>query len=303
MKNENPLVSVVIPCYNHELFIQDCIQSVIDQNYKNIELIIIDDGSKDKSVMRIQEMVESCEERFIRFKFINRPNKGLSSTLNEALTWCEGTFFSPIASDDMMLPNKTFEQVEYLEKNDKCAGVFGEVKLISLEDIKDKRIGCIEKYSFNDIFLHNHNLPTSTQMLRLNNVVEVGGYKEDITLEDWYINLKLTEYGCSLDYIPHYFAKYRRHDDNMSSKHDIMHQGRLDIIELYRNNQLYLHAKSKAYLVTANGLQLCDKKKSFKYFYKSLSLLPSSFKSNNILKYLVKGILPYYFLKKHYGEF
>ena len=55
--NEKPLVSVVIPCYNHEKFVQDCIQSVIDQTYENIELIIIDDGSKDSSVDKIKGMI------------------------------------------------------------------------------------------------------------------------------------------------------------------------------------------------------------------------------------------------------
>ena len=48
--DSHPLVSIVIPCYNHENFVQECIQSVIDQTYENIELIIIDDGSKDNSV-------------------------------------------------------------------------------------------------------------------------------------------------------------------------------------------------------------------------------------------------------------
>lgn len=54
-------MSVVIPCYNHEQFVQDCIQSVIDQTYENIELIIIDDGSKDGSVKKIQQMISECE--------------------------------------------------------------------------------------------------------------------------------------------------------------------------------------------------------------------------------------------------
>ena len=111
------MVSVVIPCYNHENFVQDSIQSVIDQTYQNIELIIIDDGSKDGSVEKIQEMIPACQERFIRFEFRHRLNKGLSATLNEALEWCQGIYYSAIASDDMMLPEKTKLQVEFLKEN------------------------------------------------------------------------------------------------------------------------------------------------------------------------------------------
>ena len=131
MNKQKPLVSVVIPCYNHEKFVQDCIQSVINQTYENIELIIIDDGSKDGSVEKIQEMIPICKQRFIRFEFRYRPNKGLSATLNEALEWCHGKYFSAIASDDMLLAEKLMVQVPILEADDACKGVFGNMILIN----------------------------------------------------------------------------------------------------------------------------------------------------------------------------
>ena len=64
-----PLVTIAIPCYNHEQYVQDSIQSIIDQSYSNIELIIIDDGSKDNSVLKIQELISICTNRFSRFEF------------------------------------------------------------------------------------------------------------------------------------------------------------------------------------------------------------------------------------------
>ena len=60
------LVSVVIPAYNHEKYIQTTIESVIAQTYKNIELLILDDGSSDNTWNKIQEMREKCERRFVR---------------------------------------------------------------------------------------------------------------------------------------------------------------------------------------------------------------------------------------------
>ena len=303
MQSSQPLVSVVIPCYNHEQFVQDSIQSVIDQTYKNIELIIIDDGSRDVSVEKIQEMLEACKERFVRFEFRHRANIGLSATLNEALEWCEGEFYSPIASDDIMMPRKTRTQVEYLQRNSGCVGVYGEIELINSVSSKVKKIGNLHKYYFSEIFLHNHNLPTPTQMLRLDKVIQTGGYKNNILLEDWYINLKLTQNGESLDYIPVCLAKYRRHKDNLSSKNDLIHKGRLDVLKLYKDNQLYLQAKSKCYLVTANSLQLSNKRKSLAYFYKSVKTYPLSLKSKNVFKYIIKSAFSYDYLKKYYGEY
>ncbi|MEG0901309.1 MAG: glycosyltransferase family A protein, partial [Clostridia bacterium] len=109
---------VVIPCYNHESFVQDSIQSVIDQSYQNIELIIIDDGSKDGSVEKIKEMLDLCEERFIRFKFISRENRGISVTLNEAIRWSKGEYWAICSSDDFYHYNKIEKQVTLMH-NDK----------------------------------------------------------------------------------------------------------------------------------------------------------------------------------------
>jgi len=120
-----PLVSVVIPCYNHEKHVQECIQSIIDQDYQNIELIIIDDGSKDGSVGKIEEMILGCKVRFKRFEFRHRENVGLSSTLNEAIDWCEGGYFSPIASDDVLENNKISALTLLASEELNIAAVFG----------------------------------------------------------------------------------------------------------------------------------------------------------------------------------
>ena len=102
-----PLVTIAIPSYNHGRYVQACIESIIEQDYENIELIIIDDGSTDDSVLRIGEMVARCRARFQRFEFLPRSNKGLCATLNEALEWARGFYFAVSDSDDVLLPSKT----------------------------------------------------------------------------------------------------------------------------------------------------------------------------------------------------
>lgn len=242
MQSSQPLVSVVIPCYNHESFVQDSIKSVIDQTYDNIELIIIDDGSKDNSVIKIQEMIELCEKRFKRFEFRSRANIGLSATLNEALEWCEGKYFSANASDDMILKNKIAIQVDMLEKDNEIIAIFGGVNSIDGSNKKINRF--LPKkiiYNFEDIIMHRHNLLTPTYMTRLEAIKRVGGYKTDLIIEDWYMWLKLSEIGNIL-YIDEIFALYRQHDNNMSKNLKKMQQGRLEVLKYFKESEYYEEA-------------------------------------------------------------
>ena len=287
----SPLVSVVIACYNHEQFVQDCIYSVINQTYQNIELIIIDDGSKDNSVAKIQEMVELCKQRFIRFEFRYRPNKGLTATLNEALNWCKGEYYCPFASDDIMISNRIYFQVQYLEKNKNCAGVFGAFEVIDQDGkVKNIRKKGNRKYYFKDVFLHKHELPAPTQLLKMNIINEVGGYDDGILIEDWYMWLKITELGYSLDSLDNLFVKYRSHDNNFSKKFDLMLAGRLNIIEIFKKNKFSDEAIAYAYLVAANEYLSLDFNKSWSMY---LCFIDSKKKIFSIgsLKYISKVIL------------
>lgn len=241
-QSNQPLVSVVIPCYNHESFVQDSIQSVISQTYQNIELIIIDDGSKDGSVEKIKEMIPACQERFIRFEFRYRPNKGLSATLNEALEWCEGIYFSALASDDMMLPGKTKLQVDFLDANKNISAVFGGIKLIDNNNITiSERVRQSKQYSFKDIILHQHDLPAPTQMIRLSALKNVGGYDPNILIEDWYMWLRLSSYS-DLYYMDHLLCLYRQHETNISKNLEKMHSGRFDVLNCFKDSSYYHEA-------------------------------------------------------------
>jgi len=262
-----PLVSVVIPCYNHENFVQDSIQSVIDQTYQNIELIIIDDGSKDGSAEKIKEMIPACQERFIRFEFRHRPNKGLSATLNEALEWCQGIYYSAIASDDMMLPEKTKLQVDFLDTHENISAVFGGIELIDNNNIKiSERVRQSKQYRFKDIILHQHDLPAPTQMIRLSALKKVGGYDPDIVIEDWYMWLRLSSYS-DLYYMDHLLCLYRQHATNISKNLEKMHSGRFDVLNCFKNSIYYDEAyKEIKWINSLEQIYSNQKSKLLKYF-------------------------------------
>lgn len=124
MTGNSPLVSVVIPAYNHEKYVQKTIKSIISQTYKNIELIIINDGSKDKTWSKIQDMLPYCQERFTRFLIQTQPNQGTSITLNMAVSLCKGKYIAVIASDDMYLSDCIEKQVKVMEENPSIVQTF-----------------------------------------------------------------------------------------------------------------------------------------------------------------------------------
>ena len=106
-----PLVSVIVPCYNHEKYVEETIESIVNQTYENIELIVIDDGSKDASPQIIEELSKKYN-----FKFIHRSNKGLSATLNEGIRLSQGKYISVCASDDKLKLDKIEKQVKFMEE-------------------------------------------------------------------------------------------------------------------------------------------------------------------------------------------
>lgn len=246
-----PLVSIVIPCYNHEKFIQESIKSVIDQTYKNIELIIIDDGSSDSTTLKIREMINDCTKRFVRFEFRSRKNKGLSATLNEALEWCQGEYYSAIASDDIMLPKKTLIQARFLNFNKNINGVFGNAKLIDnngteIITIKPSK----RKLSFKNIILSNYTIMAPSQMLRMNAIRSLGEepYPTDIKIEDWYMWLKLSETGYLVN-IQKNLVKYRMHENNTMKNVDLINKSRIEVISYFNYSKYYDRGLQLVYLI------------------------------------------------------
>ena len=292
MQCSQPLVSVVIPCYNHDKFVQDSIQSVIDQTYENIELIIIDDGSKDSSVKKIKEMVDVCKERFVRFEFRSRPNKGLSSTLNEALVWCEGEYFSAIASDDVMLANKTKIQINYMESEPSISALFGSADYIN--EIKEKKINNTleeKEYKFEDILLNECMFYAPTQMLRLDIVKEVGGYNPNILVEDWYMWLKLAKRG-RVYCISEKLALYRVHSSNSTRDSQFIYENNLKTLEFYKNHRFYDKAYAKLRWTNITWVGQTDKIKSLNLLYNYVKKHPTHIFTKGFLIYI-----KYFFIK------
>lgn len=104
-------VSVLMPVWNREKYINECIDSILAQTFTDFELILVDDGSSDNTVNIIKEYSDS------RIKLFECPHKGIVDALNFGLTQCTGEYVARMDSDDIMFPNRLKEQVEFLDLN------------------------------------------------------------------------------------------------------------------------------------------------------------------------------------------
>jgi len=99
----DPLVSVIIPSYNHARYIATAVESVLAQTYSNIEVIVVDDGSSDDTEAVVTPFLRNERVRAL----FNRENRGQSSVIKQGLEMASGDFVSFLPSDDWYLPDKT----------------------------------------------------------------------------------------------------------------------------------------------------------------------------------------------------
>jgi alpha-1,3-rhamnosyltransferase len=293
-QSKDPLVSVVIPCYNHARYVRECILSVIEQAYKNIELIVIDDGSKDTSVHVIEGMRDLCEARFTRFKFIPRENRGLCNTLNQALEWCEGEYYAALASDDVWLPFKLEKQVEYLEAHPEVVAVFGGVTLIDENGCILRKVEKPGSFGFREIFLNRYFLPTPTALVRRLELLAIG-YDPLIKIEDWNMWLKLSKRTKrQLVSLRESVTLYRQHGDNMSGDARMMYTEGLKILSQFSDDVDYEQALAEYELAIGGVLALIDKRRSIRHF---IAFLCAFKYSPRAFPVLVKILIPSAFLR------
>ena len=245
---EKPLISVVIPAYNHENYIQDTIKSVINQTYENIELIVVDDGSKDSSWAKIKEIEEVCKKRFANTHFETKQNEGTCKTLNRLLNLSKGEYVYIIASDDVAKPEAIELEYNFLSKNPDYSLCVGNSEYIDSKGkvcyLNRERNLCYDKkyakyLTCRDLFQkHSHvnfnsdNFGTY-QTLYISNYIPNGylirksafdyilPYTTEAPLEDWYTMLQIAKYS-KMKYLDKILFSYRQHSANTMNNSDKM---------------------------------------------------------------------------------
>jgi glycosyltransferase involved in cell wall biosynthesis len=209
-----PLVSIPIITYNHESFIQECIESAIGQNYPNIEVICVDDASQDGTLRILQKL----EKKYHNLKVVvNAQNQGITKNSNIALRQCIGEYIVPLSGDDLMMATRVRKLVEYFKENANSVICYHDAEIFDSK----KSIGCVSEISVspkNTIsFLSPKTLFTGPTFGFKKSAIPEGGYDERIKImSDWLFPIEVSMKG-DIGYIPEVLGRYRRHDNNQSS--------------------------------------------------------------------------------------
>lgn len=246
MSDAQPLVTVIIASYNHGPYIEESILSVINQTYPNIELLVIDDGSKDDSVERIKAL-----QALHGFDFRVQENQGLTNTLNGAIARAKGSLIAPFGSDDIMLHDRIAVQVAYMDGKPEVGICAGNIELIDADgnlypESRQRRDVPFRRLDFDDMFLERKPYPPApTLMIRREALDKVGGFDPNIRLEDLLIELKITHAGYFIDGLSVLMARYRKHATNSYKNHRFMIDNILRSYDLFSDHPLYEHVRYK----------------------------------------------------------
>lgn len=122
-------VSVIIPCYNVAAFIGECLESILAQDHADLEVICVDDGSKDETSERIAQIARSAPRGHI-IQLIRQENRGATAARNHGLRESRGEYIQFMDADDILMPRKVGHQVRLALKNNKPALIVGSFKII-----------------------------------------------------------------------------------------------------------------------------------------------------------------------------
>ena len=284
-----PLVSVLLPVYNGEEFIEQTISSILNQSYSNFELIIINDCSIDQT----ENIIQSFDDDRIRY-YKHAKNLRLIATLNEGLDLSRGKYIARIDADDIAHFDRLKKQVEFLEQNQDYVLVGTSVGLIKNNLITDEVI----KY-----YAENNDLRFAMcfycpfihpSIMMRNSVIQSNNLKfnnEFLHAEDYDFWTRLSKYGMitNLDCVLTY---YRIHENQISAR---FKNYQIEMME--KIQERYRSLLFKKYTTSEIQVLFYDSNKGDRYYFKILLIFLSDLeiKSSFFYRYLIKKLRNYVF--------
>ena len=290
-------VSIIIPTYNREKKIVKAIESVLNQTYKNFELIVVDDGSTDKT----KSVVESFKDPRIKYYF--QENSGRPAVArNTGIKNCSGSLIAFLDSDDEWLPTKLEKQIKKMKDN-KEADVVTCLCIFKNESNNTENKKDFYNYSgkfFDRLFYTLDSMTPSSVLVKKEILDKVGLFDESkmcAGVEDFDLWLRIAKSGYKIDYVPEHLFKYNYHPGIFISKDidSIKHYKNLEYVYnkyegIFLNNSKLLYFFGYVFFNPDNKIE------SLKYLKKSLKI-KISFKALSLIILVSTGEIGYKIFK------
>ncbi len=301
--NKIPTVSVIITTYNRADLLPRAINSVLNQTYKDFELIIVDDGSTDNT----KEIVEDFQQKDSRIVYVYQENQGWPSALNKGLSVVRGEFIAFLDSDDEWLPLKLEEQINIFNKsNSTNLGMVGCDILIIKENTnfkKEFKFSALKENLIENVL--KGRLPTTLSALLIRREIfnKIGLIDKNLRrMADQDLWIRILQY-YNVDFVPSILLKYYIHGGNISISQFPYENQVSENLYLIKKHENFFKKYPQSYshrLKTIGTLYMVcgDSSKARIYFLKAIKVYPMDFfiYRNFLLSFLGKNI--YSFLLK-----
>lgn len=197
---EKPLVSVIIPAYNAEKYIEETLQSALGSTYKPLEIIVVNDGSTDDT----QQIADKLASENPVIRTYHQFNKGASAARNTAISYSRGKYILPLDADDLISSVYIEKAVKILNENSDVKVVYGDAMFFG----EKNGLWRLPKFDIN--LLARRNIIYSSGIYRRADFDKTGGYCEDIEgMEDWDFWISMMKNGGDISYLEEVVFFYR----------------------------------------------------------------------------------------------
>lgn len=206
-------VSVIIPTYNYAMFILEAVESALSQTYKDIEIIVVDDGSTDNTKEILGDYIKSG-----KISYVYQENRGLSAARNTGLKVAKGRYIKFLDSDDFLYPEEIAKQVDQIKTNDNFFSISDHCRLTSDGSLVTHKFYPPDDPHQLAIFFETNQAPVHAYLTPKTLIDKAGGFDETLkACEDWDLWLRILEEGAVIRHTPYVGCCYRISEASMSS--------------------------------------------------------------------------------------
>lgn len=210
----NELVSIIIPCYNASAFLKDAVNSVFRQSYSHWELILVNDHSTDATEDVILKLKDKYPDRVF---FLKTNGKGACDARNTGLSIAQGKYIQFLDADDIILPNKLYDQINFFTSGADVVFSDYRVQLFGSDVILETQT--FPEFETNPLYvLFRKILSSGNPLYRKSAVEKIGGYNSELSsAQDWDFHIRLFLSGQKFAYFPGQYFVIRKTTGSVSS--------------------------------------------------------------------------------------